>query len=596
MKNNIKQYRLWAMLAALLALPVAFTGCSEDDPFEFDDNGKSAINSPSLSETEKTVSQLTFAWDKVDGATQYAYELRDPMEELVSGNVTTETTVSFTGLKDNTTYTLKVWAYTALNSDKKGSPVVTLQATTDKIVPLEAPEPTAEQANGVIVVSWPEVDHADEYRYTVYRLVGGEEKFYTSVVTTDCSAKFSNLELGDYRFEMFANSWSEAYTQSETVSITFQRAKEEIWRVTGTYQAVTGEVFTADLVYYDDNSYSIDKPYGEEGYSIDFSVDSETTAITVLNGSPSGDWYYLWVKSDRYLAVYPVEDYSSFTGNKAGGEVWFYTYCYDKDGNVLGADYDWFQWGNPGEESTWNVTGSFALSSDPSTTWEATMTANEDGTYTIKSWYGTEGYDLKFSVDADGNMSFDSYSGDDWYWYVPRDSETNISYIYKPDSDGSYAVLTGGKEGGDFYFYDAYLGYITYTWGATASGPTIDDLVGSYGETFSGQVAWSGAWEDASYADGEATIAKVDDTTIKLTGLFGSEEEMVGVVDMNAKTITFAAGQTFWEYYTLAGANTSNDALIATFDDDFTITFEGIGLWYNDYNYLYEAKSVMTKK
>lgn len=510
------------MLAAILALPIAFTGCSEDDPFEFDDNGKNAINSPSLSEAGKTVSQLTFAWDKVDGATQYAYELRNPLEELVSGNVTTETTVTFTGLKDNTTYTLNVWAYTALNSDKKGSPVATLKATTDKIVPLDAPVPTAVTENGQVVITWEAIEHADAYRYFVYQLANEDEVFVKEGTVTESTIKIGGLEIGSYRLYLNATSEDEAYVNSEMVVFDFERSKMEKWRQTGSYVSATGETFAAELVAYDDGSYAIDKPYGEEGYKIEFNVDAETSEIAILNGTYSGGWYSLWVSGTRAIAAYTADGYSSFTGNKAGGEVWFYTYVYDAAGNTIGMDYDWFQWGNPGEESTWSVEGEFALGSD---TWKATLTANEDGTYTIKNWMGAEGYDMHFSVDAEGGMTFLDVQSDDYYWYVPGDA-SNTYYIYKPDADGVYALFSGGKDGGSLSFYEYYTGQFTFTWSAAESKPQPWEAAGSF------------VMEDYEDQPWSATIYYNEDGTYTIKDWYDEGENLDFTVDEEGR-VTF---------------------------------------------------------
>ena len=63
-----------------------------------------------------TVSSLTFTWDKVKGASSYSGELKNTYGEVVDGIVTVSTTATFTGLQSNTTYTLDIYAYTAVGS------------------------------------------------------------------------------------------------------------------------------------------------------------------------------------------------------------------------------------------------------------------------------------------------------------------------------------------------------------------------------------------------------------------------------------------------------------------------------------------------
>lgn len=87
---------------------------------------------------------------------------------------------------------------------------------------------------------------------------------------------------------------------------------------------------------------------------------------------------------------------------------------------------------------------------------------------------------MTFTVDADGNMSFDSYYADDWYWYVPIDAE-NYAYLYKPYDGISYATFSGDKNGGSISLYDAaYESYISFTWGAAESTPQPWEAAGSF--------------------------------------------------------------------------------------------------------------------
>ncbi|MGN0068041.1 MAG: hypothetical protein ACI38V_10700 [Bacteroides sp.] len=557
MNIRVKQYSVWVMLSALLMLPLAFTGCSEYNPFEFDDNGKNAINSPSLSESNKTVSQLSFAWDAVEGASQYAYELRDPLDELVSGNVTTETTATFTGLKDNTTYTLNVWAFTALNSDKKGSPVATLKATTAKIVPLEAPVPTATTESGQVVITWEAIEHADSYAYSVYQLANDDETLLKEGTVTENVIKIGGLEIGSYRLYLYALSDDEAYSQSEVVKFDFERSKVEKWRQTGSYASVSGETFTADIVAYDDGSYAIDRPYGEEGYKIEFNVDAETSEIAILNGAYSGGWYIMWVSSQRAVSIYPSDGYSSFSGNKAGGEVWFYTYCYDANVDELGSGYDWFTWGNPGEDATWSAEGEFALGTD---TWKATLTANEDGTYTIKHWMGAEGYDMHFSVDDNGGMTILDVEGDDYYWYVQGDA-SNWYYLYKPDSDGVYAIFEGDKSGGQLSFYEYYYGQFTFTWGAAESQPQPWEATGSF------------VMEDYEDQPWGATISYNEDGTYTIKDWYNPGEDLNFTVDEEG-SVTFINCQED-EYYWYVPMGGDYGYVYKPIDGVSYATFEG---------------------
>lgn len=589
----MKTYKLYTLLALLGAMSFC-TSCEDDEVV------KTPLGTTSISSANATVSSLTFSWEAVSGATQYAYELRDPDEALVKGDVTTGLTATFTGLKDNTTYTLTVWSYAALSSDKTTSPVAKLTATTAKIVPLEVPAPSAEMQNGQMVLSWDAVENASYYSYQLYSLEDDVETEITDSYTYDASVTFEGLALGTYRFYIQAMSENEAYSNSEIVKIDFERTKLELKRVTGTYTGMNGATGSADLVSYDDGSYTIEAFHGVEGYNLDFAVDPSNAQVKILNVTAVDGYEYVWMDASYSMSPYCFGDYSHFEGDMRRGEVWFYAYYYDKEGNYITGDYYDFVWGAPAVD-TWSAEGRFLMAKYPDEPWNATIYANGNGSYTIKAWYYVEGVDMNFTVDNEGNVSFITNVGyeDEYYWWVPGNDDYWL-YITKPGYDLD-PVFEGDVNGGSLKFYDAYDGWVSFTWGqgtAIGGSVTIDDLVGTYNETFTGDVYWSGAQEDASYDNGEAVITKVDDTTITLKGLFGCEEELVGTVDIDAKTITFAAGQTFLTYYTLGASSGISDALVATFDDDCTITIDGIGLWYASYNYNYldGAKSVLTKK
>lgn len=467
MKTIIQQHRLWAMVAALLALPIAFTGCSQDDPFEFDDKGKESIDTPSLVQSAITVSQLTFEWNEVEGAVQYAYELRDPQEELVSGNVTTSTTATFTGLKDNTIYTLNVWALTALNSEKKGAPVASLKAKTDEIIQLSAPQLASGKGNGGVLISWTAIEHAASYSYVVYDDQGKKKKEGS---VTESQVLLGGLAIGTYTIEVTAVSDQEAYSNSEVATLTFNRERLELWRRTGTYESASNGKFTADIVSYDDGSYAIEAPYGEAGYAINFSVDPESSEITIQNGDYADGYVSFNVSSNYWLYSYTAGGYSSFSGDRSSGEVWFFTFCYDNNNTMQGSGsggYDAFYWEQMSAE-TWSAAGSFVMENDPDKPWEATIYANGNNSYTIKDWY-SEGFDMNFTVDSEGKVTLITDESDDSYWYLPGSDE--YCYIYKAGL-GYDAVFTGDMSGGSIKLYDYYDGWITYTWGAgTATAP-----------------------------------------------------------------------------------------------------------------------------
>lgn len=335
MKKNQSMIRKMGMLLmAAFLLATTFTACSSDDVV------KTQLETPAVTEGSKTVSSLAFNWQPVAGASQYAYELYDASDKVVQGGVTAATSVVATGLKPNSSYTLKVWAYSPLDSDKTTSPIATLTATTNAKTPLVKPTPTAETGNGGVTISWPAVEHADIYKYSY--TVDGEVK--TGSVETN-SVTLTDLPIGEYTIQIIASSNDENYADSEPISLTFQRTKSELWRADGTYTSVgLGCSFKATIVAYDDGTYTIDKPFGEEGYSISFTVPEGSTEITPV-GTASSGYYAFYVSSQYYVSLYTAGGYSEFDGTKEEGDVWFYSYLNDYDGNQVGeGGYDEFTW------------------------------------------------------------------------------------------------------------------------------------------------------------------------------------------------------------------------------------------------------------
>ncbi len=329
--------KIYQIFLILLVASMGFVSCSDDDVV------KTPLETPSLTTGEVKTVSLAFNWQAVSGATQYAYELYDADGKVVLGDVTSATSLVATGLEPNSTYMLKVWAYADVNGDKTTSPIATLTATTNAKVPLGNPVPEATAANGGVTISWPEVEHATAYKYSY---VDGDGKTVEGETETN-SVTLTDLPIGEYTIQIIATSSDEAYSDSEPISLTFQRTKAETWRRSGTYTSVgTGLSYKATIVAYDDGSYTIESPFGEAGYSISFTVDADSKEITPVGVTPDQYGYYsVYTSSQYYASIYTASGYSEFTGDENEGEVWFYSYTYDNDGNQVGdGGYDDFTW------------------------------------------------------------------------------------------------------------------------------------------------------------------------------------------------------------------------------------------------------------
>lgn len=320
----------------LLVASMGLTSCSSDDV------EKTPLDAPTLAVGDTKVSSLAFNWQAVSGATQYAYELYDASDNVVLGDVTSATSMIATGLEPNSTYTLKVWAYADVKADKTTSPIATLTATTNAVKPLANPVPEAKAGNGGVTISWPEVEHATSYRYS-YVNADGEN---VQGETETNSVTLTGLPIGEYTITITATSDDEAYSDSEPIHLTFQRTKAEVWRKMGTYYSAGLDAsFRAAIVAYDDGSYAIEAPFGEEGFEIGFTVPEGSEEIAPIATPDDYGYYSFYTSSQYYVSIYCADGYSKFTGDEKEGEVWFYSYTYDYDGNQIGANYyDDFIW------------------------------------------------------------------------------------------------------------------------------------------------------------------------------------------------------------------------------------------------------------
>ena len=448
------------LICALLAPWIA--SCSEDEQSGLI---QSTLPQPTGSVTEATVSSLTFTWESIADATQYAYELKDTDGEVITGGTTTDHSVRLTGLTDNTTYTLEVWAYAAIGSDKGRSSVTTLTATTPPIVPLATPQPVFRNEGSVVVIEWPAVEHADEYIWECRDADGNICKELSA--TTQTSIRITGLEAGEYLLHIRAVSRQDAYSLSEQADLHFTVEKRELYRAEATV---------------------------------------------------------------------------NYNGNKRTVE----------------------------------------------------LIAYEGGAYTALKWYGYEGYDINFLVEADGSVSLPGYESDATYTHIPI-MDGYKAYLYNGytsfEQEGTTCTL---------WFYEAYGSDYSYITWEKPSSLTADALVGSYTEKSSGYDTYLYDWGTSdysfSYDDNVVTIEKVDEQTILLKNFYYVGESLTGVINAATRTITFSAGQAFCTYYNFASEHDAGTAVEAQIDDQMNITINGWGAWYGGICYVTDTQTTLTRK
>ncbi len=429
------------------------------------------LDAPQPRLVSSTVSSLTFTWDKVANTTQYTYELLSADGASVDGGVTPGLKAEFTGLKDNTTYTFRIMAHPEVYSESYGSSQESLiAAQTPAIKPLDKPSLSVNLESGV-TVSWNDVDNAAYYSYTCKSDNGTD----VSGTTTDTSVTFSGLKTGDYTVTVTAQSDNEAYSASETATVTFPyvETKDEIWRVKGTVDAGAGKTWTATLVAWSNGSYTIKGWYGTEGYDLEFYVNSDAT-ITVTNKITSDGYDYVAANADEWICIDTnyyegYGAYSSFSGTKLTGEIWFWS-------------------------------------------------------YETNGWY-------------------------DFVW------------------------SSGG-----------------------GSSLTIDDIVGTYAQKSTGEQIFDGYNWTGFTSTNDVTIEKVDDTTVTVTGIMYAGYSLTAKFDASAATLTFDP-QTWLDWYVFCAYDAPTTPVTANISDG-VISLSGWTAYYTDYSYSYvwSAETVLTKK
>lgn len=405
----------------LLSALCVLSSCKDDDTV------LTPLPAPEAGLYQATVSSLTFYWDKVANATQYAYELLDPEGEKVSGGVTEGTVAVLTGLKDNTDYKFTVWAYGPFEGDYSKSPVAEISGTTPAIVQLATPKLTV-LVNGGAVATWDEVPNATHYVLTI-SINGGKESSWD---ITGTEIMIGNLSTGTYTVTLKAVSDDEAFSDSELATATFVIEKKEAWRVDGTFDDGTGNKWSVTMIVWNNGTYTLKDWYNVEGYDLEFSVNDDTS-INILN-------YYepylpnIWVEAgfeedNGWIQLYTAGGYSSFAGSKSeGGSVWFYSYKTD--------GYPEFTWTGDGGSLIDDLVGTYSQSStgsqifdganwvDFNSTNDVVIEKIDNNTVSVTGLM-YEDSSLKATFDPKAlTLTFEPQTWLDWYVFCVYDSPT----------------------------------------------------------------------------------------------------------------------------------------------------------------------------
>lgn len=576
MKQNLFKYmmrRAGGIFLLAAACMGAFSSCSDDDDTL---NGK--LDKTNAEVLSQSVSSLSFTWKAIKNASQYAYELSDPDKNLVENGVTTDLAASFTNLQPNITYQLKVWAYGAYGSGYETSEPIYLTATTPAVVKLGMPEVKVVTSGATTTASWKSVEHAKKYEY--YVKLKDSDKVLESGTVTDTEVALYGL-VGEYELGVKSLSTSEAYSDSEYDKVEFKVEKREVWRTVGTFNDGAGHTWKATIVAYSNDSYTILKWYGVEGYDLEFSVTSAGNVAVTNAYKDDGSWYYVRTDATHHLTINHTY-HSSFSGNSTSGKMMIYN----------GKDIT-FTWPVPVTES-WRAEGTCSIQSY---NWKATLVSYSDGSYKLLKWYGNDGYDLAFSVGSDGKPTFLNAVKEEGGWYYVKTAANSQLGLYP----ALQSTFSGNKNSGSFSFYSTYSEPFKFSWGGTTQ-QTVDALVGTYSHVSKGYEKLTDGYNWTQFNNtSDVTITKVDDKTIQLSGFFVGFDQMgsgvlKGTVDFSAKTVTFAP-QVVSRDMTFCTYKSITTSVVAKFTDAGVISFTNWGLIYQNFDFVYTgAQTTLTKK
>lgn len=468
-------------LPALLAFGL-LTACSDDEVIQ------TPLDTPNVTNSELTVSSLTFTWDAVPNVTSYSCELSDPNGIQVAGLVTTSTTARFTGLLPNTTYTLNVYAYAAIGSSNTTSKVATLTATTPAVVPLEAPrELVAEVNSTTATITWQAVEDAVGYGYSYITESGTVEG-----TVSKPSLTLKNLTPGSYRVSIYAmaDEEDEAHSDSPASAVMFEvtREKQLLWSREGTYTSYeydwdagsysTYGSWKATLMAYDDGSYKLAGWFGVAGYDLEFNVEGTEIKITNYNSVNEYGAYYVntGLSNPAEVGAYtePDQGYASsgFSGDAEGGDLWFYsTIGYEEfewsgsnEGGITADDLvGWYTEESTGYDSYVYEWGSddysFQIGSGSGYENEVEIKKVDDTTITLTGLYWAEEA-LVGTVDAKARtITFAAGQ----YWL----DQGGWGYEFANENDKAAPVVATIDENGVITMdgWGAWYGKYTYCWG-----------------------------------------------------------------------------------------------------------------------------------
>ncbi len=128
---------------------------------------------------------------------------------------------------------------------------------------------------------------------------------------------------------------------------------------------------------------------------------------------------------------------------------------------------------------------------------------------------------------------------------------------------------------------------------------SVDDLVGVYSVKATGgeKISTYADMVDLSTKSYNVEISKNDDGTITINNLLGFHSNLIGTVDLEAKTITITPGIVM-EYFTFAASSdsTAKTSVVAEFTDNGKISVFDFSAWYYKSDYIQPGSEIALTK
>lgn len=421
-----------------------------------------------------------------------------------------------------------------------------------------------------LTFKWDRVENAMQYGYQLAETSNLESPVNSGVVDTN-TVSFTDLKPGtDYTLKVWAYGAYGEYAKSEPVVMTGR---------TDDLIAAGKPAPVFEQLEGDTNAY-INWDATENANSYSYRLESSGTIVAEGETTETSLTFESLATGDYTFTITAVNTDPGYTSSEPA---------------VLEFHYQ-----KPHIE-LWRMEGTY-ISVLLGKEWRAEIAAYYDDTYEILGWYGVEGYNICFSVDANnpgnsfhlvGDYSYNASTG--CYSVATGLADPDFVNVYPTDN---YSSFEGNQDAGTVKLnvLDKKTGdYLndTFHWSATEEPPSeIDFLLGKWNLSMSGTTYMTddgkAMWFDQTE---EIEITKVDNTTVAMPALYFTDEIVYATVNLEDRTLTIEP-TTVWEWYTFA--NNDEGPVIGYIQDDNTITFVGWNAWYSGWNY-FDMENVSAK-